>query len=536
MSALIPRPAWVLAGAGLLLTLITGLWISLDNGIAPPTDSAHHLLTSLLFARGLEAGGLSGLWETMRHFYVGWPPASYLLLYGPLGWLIGDHSQLIRMFGVVLLPLLLWGTYRVSRQAGASRQLATLAAVLCIFSFGVSGQLRQVSIDLPATGATLLAMVLLGRPGPFASPGKAALVGAACGLCLFTRVQAVFFLVGPLMVHAALALIDASTWRRRGERALAVGLGAVAAMLASSPWWFGRLRGLWKISTAHLDPGRITPRGDPDFWSGLWYYLGALGKLCGWPLLAVALITTSLLLRKLGVGRELWRAPVVRLLLPWILGGILGCAAGVHREPRYLLPAVPAMAALAVLGLGALRPRARQLAGAALLLAVALPTLLVTAFPIRNGSPLVNHGLVEWAYTRETVNVAAEAAGARAAAAMQEASEGDLTGAGSYLLIQQHPTDQFMARMAVFTAPHMPRLLFSPLVNQQLINSPLHLRERKRRRVFVMAEGDFLLDLPFLWEIKKGASGNRAPVRLYLARPGHPLQGQIWTRSLPRRK
>ena len=93
-----------------------------------------------------------------------------------------------------------------------------------------------------------------------------------------------------------------------------------------------------------------------------------------------------------------------------------------------------------------------------------------------------------------------------------------------------------MARMAVFTAPHMPRLLFSPLVNQQLINSPLHLRERKRRRVFVMAEGDFLLDLPFLWEIKKGASGNRAPVRLYLARPGHPLQGQIWTRSLPRRK
>ena len=44
--------------------------------------------------------------------------------------------------------------------------------------------------------------------------------------------------------------------------------------------------------------------------------------------------------------------PTPSFLLPWILGGVLGCAAGVHREPRYLLPAMPALAVLAALGLG----------------------------------------------------------------------------------------------------------------------------------------------------------------------------------------
>ena len=72
-----PRPLWVLTAGCALLCLLTILWVMGDTGIAPPTDSAHHLLTSILFSRGLDAGGLDGLWQTMRSFYVGWPPASW---------------------------------------------------------------------------------------------------------------------------------------------------------------------------------------------------------------------------------------------------------------------------------------------------------------------------------------------------------------------------------------------------------------------------------------------------------------------------
>lgn len=532
MTRLLPKPAWILAGAGALLATLTGLWISLDTGIAPPTDSAHHLLTSQIFARALNTGGLGGMWETMRHFYVGWPPASYLLLYGPLGWLLGDQSQMMRCFSLALLPLLLWGTYRLSRLLGAGRALATLAAVIGIFSFGVSGQLRQVSIDLPATVAVLLTLVALARPDALISPRRAALLGAAVGLCLFTRVQSLFFLVGPLLVQTIFTLVEARSWRRRGERVLAWVLAGVVAVLACSPWWFGRLRSLWKISTDHLDPGRIAPRGDPEFWSGLWYYLGALGKLNGWPVLLAVACTLPLLLR----GRRALRSPAVRILLTCIIGGLLGCAAGVHREPRYLLPAVPAMAALAAVGLAALsRRRLRELAGAGLLLAVVAPTLTLAAFPLRHRHPLVNAGLLEWAYARDPVRVRAELAGLQAARVLQQVNGGDRTGANTYLLLQQHPKDQFMARLAIFLAPHMPDLLFSPLVNTGLINSPMHLSERGQRKLFVLAEGDYLLKQHFVWEIKRRTLGNTHPVRLYSVHRGSSLHGTIKTKDLPRR-
>ena len=526
-----PRPALVLAGAGLFLAVITCFWVWRDTGIAPPTDSAHHLITSIIFSRSIDAGGLAGLWDTMRHFYVGWPPASYVLLYGPLGWLLGDQSQLMRLFGLALLPIFLWGTYRLCRSLGQGRKWSVLGAVLCIFSFGVAGQVRQVSIDLPTAAAVLLTMLALVRSAGPASPRRALLLGAACGLCLFSRVQSVFFLAGPILIFAATTLFEARSWRRRGERVLALCLSGAVAALVSSPWWSGRLRSLWKVSTDHLDPGQVTPRGDPEFWAGIWYYLGALGKLCGWPLLLLVLGTLPLLILRPGSRRSI----TVRLVLPWIVGGIIGCAMGVHREPRYLLPVIPAMAALAVEGLSLLAGKRRELAGAALLLTVALPTILVMGFPVRHGHPLVKRGLVEWAYTRETVRVHSELAGRHAAAAILQSNNGDTSGANTYLLVQQDPKDQFMARLAVFLSPYLPKLMFSPLVNQQLINSPLHLRERRRRQVFVLAEGSFLLNLPFIWEIKRLAFGNERPVRLYRVRPNSKLRGPIWRTALRKR-
>lgn len=527
-----PRPLWVLLAGGLLLCLLTILWVVLDTGIAPPTDSAHHLLTSILFARGLDAGGLAGLWQTMRHFYVGWPPASYLLLYGPLGWLFGDQSQLMRLYSLALVPLLMWGTYSLGTRTLKDRRLATLAALLCVFGFGVTGQLRQVSIDLPATAAVLLVMVALSRSALFSRPRWVLLLGVACGLCLFTRVQSVFFIAGPLAVQAVISLVTAPSWRRRGLRLLGLVSVPALAALSSSPWWFGRLPSLWRISTAHLDPGRVTPRGDPELWAGLTYYLGALGKLGGWPLLLMALVAVPLVMARRGA----WRSPTLQLLLPWLIGGIVGLAMGVHREPRYLLPAVPALALLACQGLAALpRQRLREALGAALLLLVVLPPLIAMAIPVPGNGALVKAGLVEWAYARAPVRVRGEEAGRVAAQALIKFS-GDPSGANTYLLIQQHPRDQFMSRLAIFMAPHLPRLMLSQMINHQLVNSPLHMRERKRRKLFAMAQGDFMLRFPYLWQITDRAFGNRTPVRLYKLAPRSRFRGRIPELSLPQRK
>ena len=528
------RPLWVLAASGALLSLLTALWVMQDTGIAPPTDSAHHLLTAILFSRGLEAEGLSGLWQTMRHFYVGWPPASYVLLYGPLGWLFGDQSQLMRLYSLALLPLLMWGTYSLGVRLMGQRRLATLAALTCVFGFGVAGQLRQVSIDLPTTAAVLLAMLTLHRSALLSRPGWTVALGAALGLCLLSRVQSIFFVGPPLLVQGITALVLARGWRRRAERLSGMLLVGALAALVSSPWWFGRLRSLWRISTAHLDPSQVAPRGDPDLWAGLLYYAGALGKLGGWPLVLLALAAVPLALRR----SPSLRSPLVQLLLPWILGGVVGLAMGVHREPRYLLPAVPALALLACHGLAALPGswgRARELAGAALLLTVVLPTLITMAFPVRHKHPLVLNGLVEWAYTRAPIRVRAEEAGRATAQALLQYNGGDQSGENTYLIVQQHPNDPFMARLAIFLAPHMPKLMLSQMINHNLINSPLHSQERRRRKLFVLAQGAFLLRLPFTWEIPNHTYGNMAPVRLYFVPTNSPYKGHIVPLTFPRK-
>ena len=532
-----PRPLWLLAAAGVLLSALTALWVMQDTGIAPPTDSAHHLLTAILFSRGLDAEGLSGLWQTMRHFYVGWPPASYALLYGPLGWLFGDQSQLMRLYSLALLPLLMWGTFSLGLRLTGSRLLATLAALTCVLGFGVAGQLRQVSIDLPTTAAVLLAMVALHRSALLSRPGWVMALGAALGLCLLSRVQSIFFVAPPLLVQGITALVLARRggWRRVGERLLSLLLVGGLAGLVSSPWWFGRLRSLWKISTAHLDPSQVAPRGDPDLWAGLLYYAGALGKLGGWPMLLLAAAAVPLALRR----SPLLRSPVVQLLLPWILGGVVGLALGVHREPRYLLPAVPALALLACLGLAALsRGRAvvAELAGAALLLTVALPTLITMAYPVRHKHPLAELGLVEWAYTRAPIRVRAQEAGRVTAEALLQYNGGDQSGENTYMIVQQHPNDPFMARLAIFLAPHMPKLMLSQMINRNLLNSPLHKRERWRRKLFVLAQGRPLLRLPFAWEIPNHKYGNMAPVRLYFVPTNSPFKGHIVPRSIPLKK
>ena len=74
------------------------------------------------------------------------------------------------------------------------------------------------------------------------------------------------------------------------------------------------------------------------------------------------------------------RDPRCRVLLAWVVGGMLLSAMGAAREPRYLLPLVPALALLAAAGLEQLTPLLRRVLSPALLLATALPTLVVAGF------------------------------------------------------------------------------------------------------------------------------------------------------------
>ena len=512
-------PAWVLAGVGLFTAALTAAWVLLDTGICPPTDSEHHLFSAILYARTMRLGGLPALWDLLRTTYVGWPPASYLLLYGPLAWAISDNAHLVRIYGVVLIPVILWATYHLGARLG-SRRSATLAAVLTVVTFGISGQLRQVSIDLPATAAVLLAMVAMLSTRHFKRTGKTLLFGAAMGLCLFTRVQAVFFLAGPVIYWVLLSLWRAGSMRARALILARLLAALLVALAVSSPWWGGHLTSLWRISTSHLDPTLVEARGDPGFWAGLGFYLLGMGKLTGWPMLAAALALVQVAMRK--------PPPGTVLLLLWLVGGILGCSMGVHREPRYMLPAVPAMVLLVVLTLRQVQARTYHLAGAALLLFTAGPTLYFTAFGLPGRHTLVNAGLVEWGYTRQAYDLKAKAAVGTITEQLRNAAMRDPSGESIYMLFVQEKNVNYLPRLGSVLVTELPKMAYTFSFNINIVNNRWNLRQRKARRVFFLTETKRVYEeLELVWEAKAGHYGNPTPLRLYRVPKGHKWHRKI---------
>ncbi len=528
------RPWMLLAAAAVPVALLTWRFVHNDPALCPPTDSEHHLLNAQLYARTLRLFGLPGLWQLWRDTYVGWPPAAYALFYAPLAALFGEANDTVEACNLALIPLLLWGSYRLGRRLG-DRLTGTLAALLVLFSLGVDGQLRQFSIDLPTAAVILLALLALHRNRHWQQPGPAALFGAACGLCLMTRVQAVFFLWGPALVTAVAALRAAPRGSARRRLLLHLGLAAAAALAGSCPWWFGRLGLLWQAMAAHLTTDTFEPRGDPRFFPGLYFYCTTLGRIAGWPTLLVALGTLPrLLLVRPRTPAAADRRLMAASLLALVLGALLSLAAGIHREARYLLPAIPAVALLAALGLRPLHRRPWARISALLLLLTAGPTLLVIGEGLPQRTAWVRYGVLEWAYVRQPFHIPSVFAAQKAYRALLHASGNDEAGRGVYLLLVQQ--GNYLPRITSFLVPRFPELLFSYTHNPKITNNAQHVAARSRRWLFLLSETARTFNLPLVWELPAGRHGNPCAIRLYRVPPPHRWYGIIDRRDLYRQQ
>jgi hypothetical protein len=269
-----------------------------------------------------------------------------------------------------------------------------------------------------------------------------------------------------------------------------------------------------------MDPTQVEARGDPGLWAGLGYYALSMGRLCGWPMLAAALALLQVLLRK--------PPPGALLLGLWLVGGIIGCSVGVHREPRYMLPAVPAMVLLVVLSLRQVEARIYKLAGAALLLLTAGPTLFFTAFGLPGKHPLVVSGLVEWGYTRKAYDLKARAATGTIVEKLRNASMRDPSGESIYLLFVQEKDINYLPRLGSVMVTELPDMAYAYSFNINIVNNRWNLQQRKARRAFFLTETRRVLnELELLWEVKAGRYGNPTPLRLYRLPLGHRWRGGI---------
>jgi hypothetical protein len=283
----------------------------------------------------------------------------------------GYHAlKLIQAFVMSLtaVPVYLWARSIVSR--GWALVAATLTVAIPGLAF--SGLIMTEVAFYPAV---VLAAFALARALERPTPGRQALLVAACALAAMTRLQA--FVLLPVVVTAA--GIDA-LFRRRLRSAFALA-PAVAALVTMALAWAGwRLRNGGPLSRVF---GGYEPAGHATYGLGntarfvLYHYADLVILTAAAPVSALVVL---LLLREHPPPLRAYvsTATAVCLWFPIEVGLFASQHVGLLAE-RNMLPLAPVLFVgfAAWLGLGAPRPRL------ATAVAVALPVALLIALPVR---------------------------------------------------------------------------------------------------------------------------------------------------------
>ena len=254
-----------------------------------------------------------------------------------------DGAAVVMQFFLVALVV---AAYAVAR-GQAPRDgpwAAVLAAGVCGASPAILGQSRSYMTDAPAAAMVWVALALLLATRRHRRAAGSLLFGLACGLALLTKQSVAFFLVGPVLAHAAASLLDPAG---RGRAARNLALAAAVAAAVAAPWYVHAFRHAYAFYETALGlpvtPGDLAWNGD---------YLRILrDEQLGWVFAAGA---------GAGLARLLWVRELRARFGPALVAGAalvlppyLYFSSTVTRLSRFTLAFVPVLAiALAVGWLG----------------------------------------------------------------------------------------------------------------------------------------------------------------------------------------
>jgi 4-amino-4-deoxy-L-arabinose transferase-like glycosyltransferase len=244
----------------------------------------------------------------------------------------------------------------VARAAGAWGAIATAGFLVSLPWFAGSSHVATAEIPLTAFGALALVVLAGGPP----TPRRALGAGALLGLGFLCKLWLVALIAIPAI---AMVLPSRRALLALGAGALIVGAAQIAAVAAFAPH---DLAHWWSVYAGFSLASRVGGAGyAPDWIHPPTYYLAALAH-------AFVLLVPLVLVGAWEAARRR-REPVVRALLLWGLGFVPLSAFRV-KSVVYLYPIVPALAALAALGIAALARRWPR-AAAALGIAIAVASL-----------------------------------------------------------------------------------------------------------------------------------------------------------------
>lgn len=308
------------------------------------------------------------------------------VMYGPFGFLFDlefgnvtdqfelDPSEIWIAARVLAAGLCMAGvaaTYWAGRRLWGVREGLVAAAVLC-FAFLPVAYSRVAVTDVGTLMGVALALLFSARAAERGRMRDYALAGAAAGLATGFKYTAGLVLL-PVGI-AALARLRSD--RLRALAGLALGTALAALVFAAlNPYLFGSLDTWWTDLRDQADVAANESKPGQES-GGFGYYLDSLTWGLGWAGLAAAIGGAVLVLRR----------DLVRGLLLVALPLALLCYLAIQSRyfGRWLLPAYPALALLAAVGIaraaellaGILGGRRPALAGGVALAALTLLVLL----------------------------------------------------------------------------------------------------------------------------------------------------------------
>lgn len=309
----------------------TGRW--------PGGDGPHVLGTAMRLAQLLHDGALGTFLWCVQSLIGPHPPGAYLpalLAYTTLG-----TGRFVHLAAGALLLWLCWDAVR--RLGGGLTGGLFLGASGLVWT-----QAEGYGVDLVAAAFVAQSLSHLVASQRLTLRPHVLGWGAWMGLAFVGKYTAPMFLWAPCVVAGLWVVLD-RRWRALGQ---AVGAFCAVAL----PWYVLNLRGIAGYLGASTDAGNTLftnkalvtgPWTSPE---NLSWYPAVLLDAFGWPG-ALALGVAALAPRRAGLPSGVWAVPLLGAL-----GGVLVLSTQIQRQDRYLLPALPLLAAAAGSG------RARWLA------------------------------------------------------------------------------------------------------------------------------------------------------------------------------
>jgi dolichyl-phosphate-mannose-protein mannosyltransferase len=365
-----PVPLGVLVGVVAALNV----WWRVRETRPPHWDMGHHLSNSLIYLHDFDAGKAGAILTAYR-FY---PPLVYWVADGFYAALGSTAMWVAVLSNVVWLAVLVFSTYAVGRRLWSSR-VGWLSVTFVVTAPMTVSASKEFMLDLPLTATAALTLYLVLRADGFSSLRFSLLLGAACGCGLLVKWTFPLVVGVPLLHASATALAVARQERRYGRLANLGGSVVVAAVIAGA-WWVHNFTHVAAASifyggdsdVAAASPGLATPE------SVLWYLWNLLDQQVYLvPVLMVAVGLVYCIRRRGFASRNLY--PLLMVCGTYVAFTLIQ-----HKDPRYTLPMLPALAIVATSWVDMLAATARRVVtagfvayGAAAFLAVSFGTALL---------------------------------------------------------------------------------------------------------------------------------------------------------------